>query len=430
MKTRTCLMRRLTGIGVSLVTMGWLGGGLFPQDWAKGQGTASDGDSSASSASSNPVIVKAGHPTTSTLRALRIDGAREGIVGSTVTGPEFRAPEFFQGFEDFYHPRLKRLRDESALDQVVAGEPGEFRRMLKLRRWVHGRWPINNDQNFSGDAFAILEKARTGAGFNCSHSMTVQHAVMSAMGYVARYVLVDRNHEDLGRSLHHGVNEVWSNDHAKWVLLDAKYDVHFERDGVPQSALELHEAVRADGGRGVVMVRGVERTPVLVNESQRPEASIRSYWWVCYPLRQNQFTQPDFTAREKLVILDNEAFRNTTWHRDHGAGLARHWAYAAGAFVPTTDRTQIAWTPGVADLRVRRAAASELEVQIRSATPNFEACVVRLNGSQPQTITDSRMAWKLREGENTFEARSRNLFGVLGPSVTATVFYEPARSPQ
>ncbi len=57
--------------------------------------------------------------------------------------------------------------------------------------------------------------------------------------------------EDLGRSLHHGVNEVWSSDHAKWVLFDAKYDVHFERDGVPQSELELHEAVRVDGGRGI-----------------------------------------------------------------------------------------------------------------------------------------------------------------------------------
>ncbi|HOW63896.1 MAG TPA: hypothetical protein P5186_00710 [Candidatus Paceibacterota bacterium] len=44
-----------------------------------------------------------------------------------------------------------------------------------------------------GDAFAILEKAKTGAGFHGAHSMTVQHAVLSAMGYGARYVLVDRN---------------------------------------------------------------------------------------------------------------------------------------------------------------------------------------------------------------------------------------------
>jgi hypothetical protein len=410
----------MASMGIGAVTLGLLGGELFPKDRANGQG---EGIPSTSSGSPKPATVESSEPKIPMLRPLRINGANEGIAGATVTGPEFRAPELFQGFEDYYNPRLKRLRDDYGLEKVIASEPNEFRRLLKLRHWVHSRWPINNDQNFSGDAFAILKKAKTGAGFNCSHSMTVQHAVMSAMGYVARYVLVDRNHEDLGRSLHHGVNEVWSNEHAKWVLLDAKYDIHFERDGVPQSTLELHEAVRANGGLGVVMVRGVERSPVQVDESQRPEASIRSYWWVCYPLRQNLFTQPDFAAREKLVIFDNEAFRNTTWQRDHGAGLAKHWAYAAGAFVPTADRTQIAWTPGVADLRIRRAAASELEVQIRSATPNLAGYAVRVNGGQPQTISDGRVQWKLQAGENTVEIRSRNLFGVLGPSVTAIVSY-------
>lgn len=199
----------------------------------------------------------AGRTNITTPRPLRIDRAGEGIVGATVTGSEFRAPELFQGFEDYYHPRLKRMCDDYSLNKIVEGEPSEFRRMLKLRHWVHSRWPIDNDQNFSGDAFAILEKAKTGAGFHCSHSMAVQHAVLSAMGFVARYVQVDRNHEDFGRSVHHGVNEVWSNDYAKWVMLDAKYDIHFERDGVPLSALELHEAVRWHPGKNFLSNRAI-----------------------------------------------------------------------------------------------------------------------------------------------------------------------------
>ena len=63
-------------------------------------------------------------------------------------------------------------------------ETNEFQRILKLGHWVHGRWPVDNDENVSGDAFAILEKAKTGCGFNCSHSMAVQQAVFSAMGYL------------------------------------------------------------------------------------------------------------------------------------------------------------------------------------------------------------------------------------------------------
>ena len=177
-------------------------------------------------------------------RPLVVQGANPAVLSATVEGPTFHAPEHFQAFEDYYHRRLKRLREEYHLDQVVAKETNEFRRLLKLRHWVHTRWPIDNDQNFSGDAFAILEQAKTGAGFHCAHAMVVQEAVLSAMGYVARNLGVDRDHRDLGRSAHHGVNQVWSNDYAKWVVFDAKYDVHFEREGVPLSAMDLHERVR------------------------------------------------------------------------------------------------------------------------------------------------------------------------------------------
>jgi len=190
-------MRSITSMGAGAVTLGLLGAWLLAPDRANGQSKASDGISSANSGSLEPATAEAGRPKVPTPRPLHIDGAGEGIVGATVTGPEFRAPQLFQGFEDYHHPRLKRLQDDYSLDKVVEGEASEFRRILKLRHWVHRRWPIDNDQNFSGDAFAILEKARTGAGFHCSHSMTVQQAVLSAMGYVARYVLVDRNHEDV-----------------------------------------------------------------------------------------------------------------------------------------------------------------------------------------------------------------------------------------
>lgn len=362
-------------------------------------------------------------------RPLRIDGDTTGISRAFVEGPQFHAPELLQSIEEYYHPRLRRLREEYQLDRVVEGETNEFRRILKLRRWVRNQWPIDNSQNFAGDAFAILEKAKTGAGFNCSHSMAVQQAVLSSMGYVARNVLVDRNHEDIGRSLHHGVNEVWSNDFAKWVLLDAKYDIHFERDGLPLSALQLHEAVRADGGRGILMVRGVERRTAPMDEARPPaqptEATVRSYWWVCYPQRRNQFTQPDFTVRERHVIFDNEAFRRTVWHRGDDTVLVKHWAYAARAFIPTTDRHQIEWTPGVPDLRVRRIAPAELEVEIRSATPNLDAYVIRQNDGETLTSTDGRQRWKLTPGENRLQVRSRNLFGVMGPPVTARVLFQP-----
>src|SRR5262245_29213112 len=85
-------------------------------------------------------------------RPLRIEAVSRSIESAMVSGPEFHAPEHFTGIEDYYHPRVNRLRDEYQLEKIVAGETSEFRRLLKLRHWVHTRWPIDNDQKFSGDA--------------------------------------------------------------------------------------------------------------------------------------------------------------------------------------------------------------------------------------------------------------------------------------
>src|SRR5262245_40295960 len=103
-------------------------------------------------------------------RVLQVDAASEAIVRATVTGPQFYPPEIFAAIEDYHNPRFKQLREEYALDKVVAGEPEEFRRLLKLRHWVHTRWPIDHNQQEGGDAVAILDTAKTGTGLQCSIS--------------------------------------------------------------------------------------------------------------------------------------------------------------------------------------------------------------------------------------------------------------------
>src|SRR4051794_7638752 len=78
-----------------------------------------------------------------------------------IRGPQFHGPPSSEEFEDFSSPAIARLRKEYRLDDVVRGETSEFQKQLKLRHWVHSRWPIDNDQKFSGDVFAILGKAKT-----------------------------------------------------------------------------------------------------------------------------------------------------------------------------------------------------------------------------------------------------------------------------
>jgi hypothetical protein len=158
---------------------------------------------------------------------------------------------------------------------------------------------------------------------------------------------------------------------------------------------------------------------------QPHQTSIYSYYWVCWPQRQDPFSHPHFAARERLVIFDNEAFRTTTWYRGPAENLKPHFAYAAGAFLPTTDRTQIEWTPGVPELRARQAAPGELEVELRSATPNFDTYLIRIDDGEPVRCDEGRYRWKLHAGRNTLSVRTCNLFGIQGPQVAAEVTYQP-----
>ena len=352
-------------------------------------------------------------------RRIQIQNKLSNILKAEVTGPQFHGPGWFSGFEDYHNPRLREIRQKYRIDSAVQGETNEWRKILKLRNWVKSRWHVDNNQNRGGDAFDILELAKQGYGFYCSHSATVQNAVFSAYGIVTRKITSDRSWDDYGRSIHHGMNEVWSNDFAKWILVDAKYNNHFEKAGVPLSALETHEAVRKNGGRGVTMHTGVRRRITRQDNDDRPEASALNYWWVAYPLSSQTHTHPHYSGPDRLLIPDNEYYRTTTWYRGtlENGKPRKHWAYTAKTFVPVKNRYEIDWTPNVADLTVSQRSEKELSVRIQSATPNFKAYRIRTGGGDWRSISRPGLRLQLKGKTTTLEVCARNLCNVDGPIV-------------
>jgi hypothetical protein len=123
-------------------------------------------------------------------------------------------------------------------------------------------------------------------------------------------------------------------------------------------------------------------------------------------------------------VPDNDAFRSTVWHRGGANGLVKHWAYAANAFIPVKDARQIEWTPGVPAFRLAQKTDASLDVRLQSATPNFKEYEVRLKGGDWKPSGD-RFDWPLERGENRLEVRARNLFGIAGPVVRASVDFTP-----
>ncbi len=163
-------------------------------------------------------------------------------------------PAFVGGFTqmDYGDPLAERtvqLREEYRLDELVAGYATEFEAQCALKRWVRSRWNHGWSLSFNTvrDALDILHEADRGEHFNCGFYSRVFIECARSLGWVARplglgveEIAFPRGH-NVG-NVGHSVPEIWSNEYRKWIILDPDLNVHYERYGVPLSALEIQDA--------------------------------------------------------------------------------------------------------------------------------------------------------------------------------------------
>ena len=336
-----------------------------------------------------------------------------------VENPRYCGNEIFRAFENYYSPRIRELRSRYGLDDVVAGETDEWKRILLLRHWIKTNIAIDNDNptQTREDAFAILDAALKGGKFHCTHFSIVQHAVLNSFGYVTRRLGCGPGLKDDGG--HHGVNEVWVNKFSKWVLIDAKYDAHFEKNGVPLSALEIRDEVWRDGAQSVTCVVGPDRRLTKPDpETGKSETRPDTYRWCSWETDTNRFTTFPAKPTSTLVVLEDEIFKTNTWYRDGKP----HWAYDTPYFMKTTRRDWIEWTPNVitSNVTIRDGKA---RVFLGSCTPNFRSFQIRADdgtwrdcGEEVELSLDSH-------AQNRFTFRTINLFGVAGPEHRVEIAY-------
>ena len=336
-----------------------------------------------------------------------------------VDNPRYHGNELFRAFEDYYSPRVRELRDRYDLDAVVADETDEWKRILLLRHWIRSTIEIDNRNptKTRGDAFAILDAALDGGKFHCAHFSIVQHAVLNSFGYVTRRLGCGPGLKDDGG--HHGVNEVWINEFSKWVLIDAKYDLHFEKDEVPLSALEIRDEVWRDGAQSVVRVFGLDRHPGKVDpEISDWEIRPDTYRWCSWEISTNRFTTFPANLTSTLVVLQDEVFKENTWYREGKP----HWAYGTPYLIMTTQRDWIEWTPNVIGSKVS-IEGGKARVFLGSCTPNFRSFQIKGDdgiwsdcGEECELSLDA-------DRRNRFTFRTINLFGVAGPEHRVEIAY-------
>lgn len=351
--------------------------------------------------------------------------AAEGAQGGgyrvvPVDNPEYRPNELFLALEDITSPRFEEIRRRYRLAEVLGDEQDEMKRILLLRHWLHNYIVVDRSKPaVRGDALRILEEGHKGGRYSCGHFMVAQHAVMNAMGYVTRSLGAgagEKGPADL--TGHHGLCEIWSNTYCKWFVSDAQLDSHFEKDGIPLSALEIRDEVLRNGGVDVVRVKGPGREPQPRARDDSWGRSPRTYTWVSWLLQTNLHTWWLAPRSSVEVVYDDEYFRTHTWY---WAGKP-HWAYDAGYFLPVRHREWIEWTPNVLRVKTEIKGATA-RVRIQSCTPNFKEYQIR-EGDDAWRPVEPTFELALTKERHVWRLRAVNVMDVAGPEYRLVIARE------
>jgi len=346
--------------------------------------------------------------------------------------PEYVENTVFSSFEDLTSPKFGALKAKYQIDTVFHGEEDEFKRMLLLRNWIRTVINIGDfEDDYPGDGYAdrILDAGLKGQGFHCGHYMIVQNAVMNSYGYVTRCLGAGPGVKG-GPDGHHGINEIWSNKFHKWFLSDAKYNHHFEKGGIPLSALEIRDEYLKNKAADIVLVKGPARNPIesdgVANKdgkmvSWSKERFAQTYTWIEWESGNNRFTNwPEIDdAVDHLNMYADEHYKKNTWIWDNKP----HWSYKTEFMVPIEDRKALEWTPNTikADVTIDGNKAA---IALHSNTPNLKTYQMKESPDGEWKDVQDSIQVELKNDTNEILFRSVNLAGVPGVESSVIVARE------
>jgi hypothetical protein len=334
-----------------------------------------------------------------------------------VNNPEFYANSAFQSYEDLSSPKFKALKEKYQLDTIFHGETDELKRILLLRNWIKKTIKINDPGPHAGDGSveSILDYALKGYGFNCGHFTAVQDAIMNAYGYVTRWMIVDVGVvvDYIAGGGHHAVNEIWLNSYHKWFMSDAKYDYHFEKRGIPLSAIEVRNEYFKNKAADITIVKGPEKMPIAsfseINNLSK-ELFTRIYTWLSWGKYNNRYVNWPKTDTDYMIVYEDDYTKTHKWLWNGEL----HWAYNTKYMNPIPDRNAIEWTPNTITSKVT-IEKNKVWIRLNSNTPNFRSYQMKDMPEGNWKDVSNVLELKLKKDKNEMVYRTINLAGITGP---------------
>ncbi len=255
------------------------------------------------------------------------------------------------------HPVLRQLRERFDLD-AVAGDGTDLERMVRLRDWIKSLFPHYIPYRMpEWNALVILDRGARGVErFICVHYSVALVQCALALGLQGRVVNLHRGiaaDYRIGDEAvadppvdEHVVAEIWSREVGGWVMMDTDFDCHYERDGRPASALDIHDAFVSGRVEELTPRRGPHSQSFTAlaedigDDSDFFARELPSYYAHVSVLMRNDFlSDPDGPVT--IAHLVDEHTEPILWHRGSDNRLQPHLMGPVVVATPWTDRVAL-----------------------------------------------------------------------------------------
>lgn len=335
-----------------------------------------------------------------------------------------RMPKYPFRFQRWDEPQLKVLNQRLGIDALIADAPSELEAVTRIARMVCNLWNHSVPVEYPvWNALDILDLWERGNPLWCTYKQLVTMQCLASIGIHSRIIPCH----------HHHSLEFWSNEWRKWVVMDAWTANYYLKNEVPQGALDLHRLSRTSPD-----LRGTGVWEMNINPNRwfpdrvedRVPAVNGCYIHIRYIARNNFLSEPLAPKAQgnpssyrqlnnQLNDLPQSGLLHVSWWQPGDSPSL------VGPMVTDEKDFNFPLNEVEADLRRPLDREGVLELTLSTHTPQFDTYLLRRD-SERWVNCGERILWKLQEGRNLLEIKSRNKWGRDGPVSVFEVDYRPA----
>lgn len=346
-------------------------------------------------------------------------------------------------WSDYDNRHAAEFRSRYRLEEVIGDAADDWEAAIRLRHWTFVNMVNDTEaclpfqESFSAlDPVAMVEASRAGGTFWCSYFSMVFVAAATAAGIAARKLSIDNEHTAEEKGSHHGVVDVWSGRHGKWVHLDPNYDHHYELDGVPLNTEEICQLWQRQRGQGLTPVIGPDQRVAPRGRAARkdsPEAC--GCFWHLIECRNDVFRRDGRGGKSPAVMLVDQARKNQRWYQGTPPQTFEKEQYSDGTLLITEEPADAYPDLDAACIQLLPPHKMPYYCRVRltsPAAPFFSHYEIRVDGGPAERVDGLEFPWRLHPGQCTIEARTVSVAGWRGPiySMKLQIRENPSAQPQ